>query len=176
MKHTIPDHLAPLRPRLLALDVDGVLTDNRVTIHSDGSESKSFFIPDGAGMRRLLDQGIAVVWISGRPSESTDLRAKELRITEWHTGIRDKGECLKAVMEKLGVGAGETVFVGDDLIDLPAFEVAGTAVATDTLTATDVDAVPEVLAEADVVTPQNGGFGAVRQVCDWILALTETPA
>ena len=169
MKHTIPDHLAPLRPRLLALDVDGVLTDNRVTIHSDGSESKSFFIPDGAGMRRLLDQGIAVVWISGRPSESTDLRAKELRITEWHTGIRDKGECLKAVMEKLGVGAEETVFVGDDLIDLPAFEVAGTAVAP-------ADAVPEVLAAADVVTSQNGGFGAVRQVCDWILALTETPA
>ena len=169
MKHTIPDHLAPLRPRLLALDVDGVLTDNRVTIHSDGSESKSFFIPDGAGMRRLLDQGIAVVWISGRPSESTDLRAKEPRITEWHTGIRDKGECLKAVMEKLGVGAEETVFVGDDLIDLPAFEVAGTAVAP-------ADAVPEVLAAADVVTPQNGGFGAVRQVCDWILALTETPA
>ena len=120
-------------------------------------------------MRRLLDQGIAVVWISGQTQRrSTDLRAKELRITEWHTGIRDKGECLKAVMEKLGVGAEETVFVGDDLIDLPAFE-SPTAVAP-------ADAVPEVLAAADVVTPQNGGFGAVRQVCDWILALTETPA
>ena len=169
MKQTVPDHLAPLRPRLLALDVDGVLTDNRVTIHSDGRESKNFFIPDGAGIRRLLDLGIAVVWISGRPSESTDLRARELRITECHTGIRDKGECLKTVMHQGGFRAEETVFVGDDLIDLPAFEVAGTAVAP-------ADAVPEVLAAADVVTPQKGGYGAVRQVCDWILALTETPA
>ena len=61
MMNARPDPFPASRPRLLALDVDGVLTDNRVTIHSDGSESKEFFIPDGAGIRRLLDSGIAVV-------------------------------------------------------------------------------------------------------------------
>lgn len=155
-----------MRPRLLALDVDGVLTDNRVTIHSDGSESKGYFIPDGAGIRRLLDSGIAVVWISGRPSQSTDLRAAELRITDLHTGVRDKGECLQEILEKLKISAEETIYVGDDLIDLPAFAVAGVSVAP-------ADATPEVLAAADLITPQKGGYGAVRQVCDWILALSD---
>lgn len=155
-----------MRPRLLALDVDGVLTDNRVTIHSDGSESKGYFIPDGAGIRRLLDSGIAVVWISGRPSQSTDLRAAELRITDLHTGVRDKGECLQEILEKLKISAEETIYVGDDLIDLPAFAVAGVSVAP-------ADATPEVLAAADLITPQKGGYGAVRQVCDWISALSD---
>ena len=155
-----------MRPRLLALDVDGVLTDNRVTIHSDGSESKGYFIPDGAGIRRLLDSGIAVVWISGRPSQSTDLRAAELRITDLHTGVRDKGECLQEILEKLKISAEETIYVGDDRIDLPAFAVAGVSVAP-------ADATPEVLAAADLITPQKGGYGAVRQVCDWILALSD---
>ena len=155
-----------MRPRLLALDVDGVLTDNRVTIHSDGSESKGYFIPDGAGIRRLLGSGIAVVWISGRPSQSTDLRAAELRITDLHTGVRDKGECLQEILEKLKISAEETIYVGDDLIDLPAFAVAGVSVAP-------ADATPEVLAAADLITPQKGGYGAVRQVCDWILALSD---
>ena len=154
------------RAPLLALDVDGVLTDNRVTIHSDGSESKGYFIPDGAGIRRLLDSGIAVVWISGRPSQSTDLRAAELRITDLHTGVRDKGECLQEILEKLKISAEETIYVGDDLIDLPAFAVAGVSVAP-------ADATPEVLAAADLITPQKGGYGAVRQVCDWILALSD---
>ena len=166
MTTSIPNPLAAIRPRLLALDVDGVLTDNRVTIHSDGSESKGFFIPDGAGMRRLLDSGIAVVWISGRPSQSTDLRAAELKITDLHTGVRDKDQCLQQVLEKLNISAEETIYVGDDLIDLPAFAVAGVSVAP-------ADATPEVLAAADLVTPQKGGYGAVRQVCDWILALSE---
>lgn len=166
MTTSIPDPLASMRPRLLALDVDGVLTDNRVTIHSDGSESKGYFIPDGAGIRRLLDSGIAVVWISGRPSQSTDLRAAELRITDLHTGVRDKGECLQEILEKLKISAEETIYVGDDLIDLPAFAVAGVSVAP-------ADATPEVLAAADLITPQKGGYGAVRQVCDWILALSD---
>ena len=117
-------------------------------------------------MRRLLDSGIAVVWISGRPSQSTDLRAAELKITDLHTGVRDKDQCLQQVLEKLNISAEETIYVGDDLIDLPAFAVAGVSVAP-------ADATPEVLAAADLVTPQKGGYGAVRQVCDWILALSE---
>ncbi len=164
-----PDHFPTTRPRLLALDVDGVLTDNTVTIHSDGSESKGFFIPDGAGIRRLLDNGIAVVWISGRPSGSTDLRAQELGITSLHTGIRDKADCLRVVLEELGIRAEETIYIGDDLIDLPAFAVAGFSVAP-------ADATAEVRESADLVTAQKGGFGAVRQVCDWILSLPESPA
>ena len=83
-----------------------------------------------------------------------------------HTGVRDKDQCLQQVLEKLNISAEETIYVGDDLIDLPAFAVAGVSVAP-------ADATPEVLAAADLVTPQKGGYGAVRQVCDWILALSE---
>ncbi|NCF55177.1 MAG: HAD hydrolase family protein [Planctomycetia bacterium] len=169
MKHPKPATFPVHQPRLLALDVDGVLTDNCVSIHSDNTESKAFYIPDGAGMRLLLEAGIAVVWISGRPSASTDLRAKELQITQLHTGIRDKAACLLSILEELSLTPEDVVYVGDDLIDLPAFEVAGYTVAPS-------DAQPEILEKATAVTHAAGGKGAVREVCDWILSTSQKPS
>ena len=149
--------------QLIALDFDGVLTDNSLMINSDGSEVKQFHVPDGAGIRWLLEEGIAVAWISGRESAATEHRARELGVEEVHTGIRDKSICLQQILDRLGIEADNTVYVGDDLIDLAPMALVGVSVAV-------ANAQPTVLEQADVVTSRSGGAGAVREVCEWILA------
>ena len=163
MKPDIPTPLQSHSPQLLVLDVDGVLTDNSLWIGTDGSEQKQFHVPDGAGIRWLLEEGIAVVWISGRESAVTEQRARELGVEEVHTGIRDKATCLQQIIDRLGIEADNTVYVGDDLIDLPPMALVGVSVAV-------ANAQPTVLEQADVVTSRSGGAGAVREVCEWILA------
>ena len=154
--------LAGQQPRLLVLDVDGVLTDNTLWIPEEGREMKAFHVPDGAGLRWLLEEGVEVAWISGRASEVTRKRAAELGIDEVHTGIRDKATCLQELLERLSISAADTVYIGDDLIDLPPMALVGTAVAV-------ADAQPVVLEMAAHVTRNRGGHGAVREVCEWIL-------
>jgi 3-deoxy-D-manno-octulosonate 8-phosphate phosphatase (KDO 8-P phosphatase) len=151
------------RVRLLALDVDGILTDGTIYVSSDGSETKGFSVLDGMGMARLLKAGLTVAWISGRPSGATARRAEELRIPHVIQGRSDKREALAELAQRLGLSAAECCYMGDDDIDAPAIAWAG-------IGATVRSAMPAALRVADHVSRRPAGAGAVREVCELILA------
>lgn len=154
--------------RLLATDVDGVLTNGTIHVGSDGIEAKSFNILDGLGMVRLIRSGIAVAWISGRLSGATSVRAKELGIPHLVQGRLDKAQALAELAETLHLNASECVYIGDDDLDAAAIAWAGIGV-------TVPDAMPAAIAPADLVTTRRGGHGAVREVCEHILAAHPLP-
>lgn len=149
--------------RLFAMDVDGILTDGTVEIHSDGTESKRFSILDGMGLVRLRKHGIATAWISGRASGATSVRAEELKIPHLVQGRVDKITALKELAAELKLSADQIIYMGDDDIDTAAIEWAGIGV-------TVPDAMPSPLTAADYVTRRPAGKGAVREVCEHILA------
>lgn len=149
------------RIQLLAMDVDGVLTDGRVSISSDGTESKQFSILDGFGLVRLAREGIHIAWISGRASGSTSLRAKELKIQHVVQGRTDKGAALQELAAKLGFSASQCAYIGDDVIDVSAIAWAGVGVAVP-------NGMPAAHKAARYTTKRSGGFGAVREVCELI--------
>lgn len=157
--------------RLFAMDVDGVLTDGTVQISSDGSEAKAFSILDGFGLRQLDHAGIHTAWISGRASGATSVRAKELKIPHLVQGRIDKLAALQELAAKLGLDATQCAYMGDDTIDVPAIEWAGVGIAPP-------EAMPAAVAAADYVTERRAGRGAVREVCEHLLAArvsTSTP-
>jgi 3-deoxy-D-manno-octulosonate 8-phosphate phosphatase (KDO 8-P phosphatase) len=152
--------------RLLALDVDGVLTDNGVylgLVQGQPMELKRFDIQDGLGLVLLRDGPIQVAWVSGRPSEATALRARELRIAELiQAPAGNKVPAMAALLERLGLSWREVAFVGDDLADVPVLRRVGLPLAV-------ANAVPEVKALARHVTRASGGRGAVREVIEYLL-------
>ncbi len=145
------------------MDVDGVLTDGTVVISADGSEAKSFSILDGHGLKQLEKAGILVAWISGRPSGATSVRANELRIPHVIQGRIDKISALNEVATRLGLSSEECAYMGDDVIDVAAIEWAGIGIAPP-------NAMNSAIAAADYVTQRTAGLGAVREVCDLLLA------
>jgi 3-deoxy-D-manno-octulosonate 8-phosphate phosphatase (KDO 8-P phosphatase) len=149
--------------RLFAMDVDGVLTDGTIRISSDGVESKVFSVLDGLGLVRLRQTGIALAWISGRKSGATSHRATELKIPHLVQGRIDKREALEELASHLGIGQEEICYMGDDDIDAAAIRWAGIGISVPT-------AVPAALEAADTVTTRPAGYGAVREICDQILA------
>jgi 3-deoxy-D-manno-octulosonate 8-phosphate phosphatase (KDO 8-P phosphatase) len=149
--------------RLFAMDVDGVLTDGRVHIHSDGTESKAFSILDGLGLVRLRQAGLELAWVSGRISGATAVRAAELKIPHLIQGRTDKLAALRELSNKLGLAAAQVCYMGDDDIDAPAIAWAGIGVAPAT-------AMAPALAAADFVPNRAAGHGAVREVCEQILS------
>jgi 3-deoxy-D-manno-octulosonate 8-phosphate phosphatase (KDO 8-P phosphatase) len=160
------DPVVARRIRLLALDVDGVLTDNGIyvgPIDGQAVELKRFDIQDGLGQVLLRTAEIPVVWVSGRHSEATAVRARELRVEEvlQVAGPR-KVEALGALLERWGIAWADTAFVGDDLADLPVLRRVGLPVAV-------ANAVEEVKAVAAYVTRARGGHGAVREVVEALL-------
>lgn len=144
------------------MDIDGILTDGTVTIHSDGTEAKTFSILDGMGLVRCRDAGIILAWISGRASRASAFRANELKIPHLIQGRVDKLAALRELAGQLGVTAGETCYMGDDDIDAPALAWAG-------IGATVPGAMPAARAAADFVSSRAAGHGAVREVCEHIL-------
>lgn len=148
--------------RLFAMDVDGVLTDGTVEIHSDGTESKEFSILDGMGLVRLNKAGVAVAWISGRASGATTARATELKVPHLVQGRTDKLMALQELASQLGLTAAQVCYMGDDDIDAPAINWAGIGVAPTT-------SMPAALKVADLVPVRPAGRGAVREVCEHIL-------
>jgi len=150
------------RIRLFAMDVDGILTDGTVQIHSDGTESKRFSILDGMGLKRLEKAGILTAWISGRGSGATSVRAAELKIPHLVQGRTDKLTALQELAAQLNLTAADCVYMGDDDIDAPAMQWAA-------IGATVPDAMPSALAAADYVTQRPAGRGAVREICELIL-------
>ena len=117
------------RVKLVALDVDGVLTDGRLFYHDDGTESKAFDVRDGHGTKMLKQAGIETVLISGRSCPLVDKRASDLGITEVVQGVRDKVPVLEKITSQRGLKFEETAFVGDDVVDLTVMNRVGFAVA-----------------------------------------------
>src|SRR5688572_8988618 len=148
---------------LFAMDVDGVLTDGTVQISSDGTEAKSFSILDGMGLKQLERAGILTAWISGRASGATTVRATELKIPHLVQGRTDKREALAELAEGLGLAPRQCAYMGDDTIDAPALTWAGIGIAPH-------EAMPSALAAADYVTRRPAGRGAVREICELLLA------
>lgn len=155
--------IVPNNIKLLALDVDGVMTDGSVTYTSDGSELKTFNIKDGVGIKRVQELGVTVAIITGRESAMVSRRAKELGISLVVQGREDKGVALAALLDSLAISAGECAYMGDDLPDLSAIEIAG-------LSACPADAVSQVKAACTVVMETAGGKGCVREFCDFLIS------
>lgn len=148
--------------KLLILDVDGVLTNGQIILTEQGEEMKVFHARDGYGLRKLMEEGIEVILISGRRSKAVDCRARDLGIQEVHQGIADKGPLCEEIIRQRGLRKDQVCCVGDDLPDLPLFEKAGIRFAV-------ADATPAMKGLADYVTREKGGYGAVREVCEIIL-------
>jgi 3-deoxy-D-manno-octulosonate 8-phosphate phosphatase (KDO 8-P phosphatase) len=151
------------RIRLFAMDVDGVLTDGTVEISSDGTEAKSFSILDGMGLKQLERAGILTAWISGRPSGATTARANELKIPHLVQGRIDKITALQELAKKLKLSPEQCAYMGDDGIDAPAIDWAGVGIAPH-------ESMPQALSVADYITIRPAGRGAVREICEHLLA------
>ena len=149
--------------RLVAFDVDGVFTDGRLYLSNEGVESKAFSTQDGFGIRRLLEAGIEVAVISGRSSAAVDHRMRELGVNHVIQGCRDKVAAFGELTAALGIARKDCVFVGDDVPDLPLLHAVGYSIAV-------ANAVRDVRESCDYTTSAVGGFGAVREVCDLVLA------
>lgn len=150
------------RIRLACFDVDGTLTDGRLYIAADGTETKAFHVHDGLGLSLLRRAGIAVAFITARTSPAAEIRARDLGV-EAHTGIKDKPACVEALRARLGLAADEVAFMGDDLTDLEALAAAG-------LAAAPADAQPAILAHVHWRSIHRGGEGAAREFCDLLLS------
>lgn len=151
--------------KLLLLDVDGVMTDGRITYDSDGVESKAFDVKDGHGLKLLQRAGIEVGIITGRQSSVVTRRAEELGIELVYQGAKDKLVPFNKILQLRGLSPEEVAYVGDDLVDLPVMRRVG-------FCATVADAVEDVKPFADLVTDRAGGRGAVREICDFLLKKT----
>jgi 3-deoxy-D-manno-octulosonate 8-phosphate phosphatase (KDO 8-P phosphatase) len=148
--------------RLLAMDVDGVLTGGEVMYSNSGEELKVFNILDGCGIVVARHAGLMTAIITGRESSAVERRAFELRIDYPITGCRDKGAAIRDLFLRAGVHAEEVAFVGDDLNDILAFQECGWKVAVS-------DACDDLKAQADYITKRRGGDGAVREIIELIL-------
>jgi len=151
-----------LHIKLLFLDVDGVLTDGRITLNEKGEELKSFDVKDGFGLKLLMRDGIEVAIITGRRSRVVAHRARELGIQKVYQGVFDKRILCRRLIEERGLVRSQVAAVGDDLPDLAMFQESG-------LCMTVADAVREVREQADFIASRRGGQGAVREISEWIL-------
>jgi 3-deoxy-D-manno-octulosonate 8-phosphate phosphatase (KDO 8-P phosphatase) len=150
------------RIRLLLFDVDGVLTDGRIQIHADGSESKLFSIRDGTGLVWAQRLGLATGLLSARHSPATTIRAAQLGIRIVRQQPADKLETFRQLLVEEGLSADQVAFMGDDLLDLPVLTRVG-------LAAAPADAVEEVRSRVDWVSTCPGGHGAARELVEVVL-------
>ncbi|MDX1570673.1 MAG: HAD-IIIA family hydrolase [Xanthomonadales bacterium] len=150
------------RVELAVFDVDGVLTDGLLHYTEDGREMKSFCSQDGLGLKHLMKAGVTVAVITGRESPIVTHRMAELGIDHVYQARADKGDTFTHLVSALKLEPGQTLFVGDDLVDLPVMTMAGLAVGVP-------NGHPRVADFADWITPRAGGRGAARDVCDLLL-------
>jgi len=152
--------------QLLVLDVDGVLTDGRITLAPDGGEIKTFHVRDGWAIRHWRRTGRRVAIISGRGSPAVTARARELDVDSVRLNAKQKLPAYREVLAELGVEEAQTAVMGDDLPDLPLMRHCGVAVAP-------ADAADEIRQGADVVTARAGGEGCVREFVETALKATD---
>ena len=149
--------------KLVALDVDVVLTDGSITYDENGVEYKTFNAKDGQGIVRLNNAGIITAIITARNSGTVTRRAKDLNIKELHQGQKNKIEKLEEILAKYDLSFDEVAYMGDDLPDICILEKVK-------LAGCPADAVDEVRSVANWVSSKNGGRGAVREFCDYIIS------
>lgn len=148
--------------KLILFDVDGVLTDGRVFVHADGTESKAFGIRDGIGMVWAQRSGIAVGFLSARFSATTAHRAAQLGVTLVHQGVTSKLDAYERILADEGLADAQVAYMGDDIVDLAVLARAG-------LSAAPADAADEVRSRVHWVSASNGGAGAARELVEVIL-------
>ena len=148
--------------KLIIFDVDGVLTDGRLILGDDGQEYKAFHSRDGHGIKLLQQSGVEVAIITGRTSKVVEHRMANLGVQHVYQGQEHKLPAFERLIAKLGYERHETAYVGDDVIDLPILLRVGFAVAV-------ADAHPLVRQHAHWQTPNGGGKGAARDVCELIM-------
>ena len=151
------------RIRMLVLDVDGVLTDGRLYFDNQGNEMKAFCTRDGLGLRALQSQGTELAFITGRQSEIVARRAAQLGITRVYQGRNDKLNAFNDLLSDTGMDEQKVCYAGDDWIDIPVLDRVGLSVSV-------ADADPVVKNRVHWVTSLGGGKGAVREICDLLLA------
>ena len=152
--------IAPLK--LMAFDVDGVLTDGRLHYSSGGVEAKVFSTHDGQGMRLLYEAGFKLAIISARRSEAVEQRARDLGLHYCYQGVETKIRAFSEMLDELKFTPAQAGYMGDDLLDIPVLAAAGFA-------ATVPGAPQEVLDRSHYATTRAAGAGAVREVCELIL-------
>ena len=148
--------------RLFVMDVDGVLTNGSIIMNPSGEEIKAFHVRDGYGIKMLHEAGISTAIISGRQSAALAHRAKELQVAHVYMGVADKLSILKKISNDTQVSLEHIAYVGDDIPDLECMM----AVAYPITVANGDDRLKKI---ALWVTKNNGGEGAVREICEWIL-------
>ena len=149
--------------KLLMLDVDGTLTDGGVYFDAEGPAMKRFDVHDGLGLVRLREAGVEVALVTADSSPIAQARAAKLGIRAVFAGCRNKAEVVRRLLEERGLKPDEALYMGDDVSDLGAMAEVGNSAAP-------ASAMAEVREAADYVTTKTGGHGAVREVCDLILA------
>ncbi len=149
--------------KVIATDVDGVLTDGFVFIKGDHEEPfGKFNIQDGLAISLAHKGGVKIVVISGRKSLATEARCQKLGIDLVYTGVTNKQVKLREVAAELGIACSEIAYIGDDLIDLPAMAIAG-------LNFAPANAVKDVKRRVDFVSQLSGGEGVLREVVEIVL-------
>ena len=162
---SIFDKILPLKA--LIMDVDGVLTDGRVIIDSNGVESKQFDVRDGHGLKMLQRTGFTLAFLTGRRSPVVSHRAAELGIDIVFQRCYDKLAAYQQIKQRLKLADSEIAYIGDDVIDIPVLRRVGFA-------ATVADADLELKAHVDWQSANPGGRGAVRELCHLIMQTQDT--
>lgn len=162
---SLTEKIKPIR--LIAFDVDGVLTDGGLFLSDSGEEFKRFNSLDGHGLKMLRTSGVELAIITGRTSKCVELRAKNLGITHLYQGVENKLEAMQSLLAKLGLTPEVAAFMGDDVIDLPVMRRVGFAVSVPA-------AAQRVHDHAHYVTQREAGHGAVREVCELIMSAQGT--
>jgi 3-deoxy-D-manno-octulosonate 8-phosphate phosphatase (KDO 8-P phosphatase) len=148
--------------KLLILDVDGVMTDGRIIMDSEGREIKNFNVRDGHGLKVLQRYGIKVAILTGRQSKVVEHRAKDLDIKDVYQKVFNKKDVFEKIIKNHKLSPDEVAFIGDDIIDIPVLRRVGFSVAV-------ADAADVVKKSVDYITNNKGGYGAVREICEMIL-------
>lgn len=148
--------------KMLVMDVDGVLTTGQLFIGSNGEAMKPFHTLDGHGIKMLQESGVATAIITARNDAAVQARADALGITHYFKGVHDKKEAFAQLCTQSGIAPENCAFIGDDVIDLPVMVRCGLPVAV-------ANAHPFVKQYAAYTTQHQGGFGAVRELCDLIM-------
>ena len=162
---SLAERIKPLR--LVAFDVDGVLTDGGLYLSDSGEEFKRFNSLDGHGLKMLKASGVELAIITGRISKCVELRAMNLGITRLYQGVEDKLAVMQSLLAELKLAPEAAAFMGDDVVDLPVMRRVGLALS--------VPAAPQVVRDhAHYVSLREAGHGAVREVCEMILGAQGT--
>ena len=159
------ERIKPLR--LVAFDVDGIMTDGGLYLADSGEEFKRFNSLDGHGLKMLKASGVELAIITGRTSKCVELRAKNLGITRLYQGVEDKLAAMQSLLAELKLAPEAAAFMGDDVVDLPVMRRVGLALS--------VPAAPQVVRDhAHYVSQREAGYGAVREVCELIMSAQGT--